>query len=113
MESSNIQEINFLTLVAENLQIPKDIYLGLFKKSYVSIAIKDPFSRICHFYQLALLMYCDNRLHINEKIAINHIGTRLGLSFDAMLIVLDLVTKSKDKILPVDALVSVYQLQLN
>jgi hypothetical protein len=109
----HIEEINFLTSVAETLEISKEDYLELFSKSYKAILVKDPFTRIVHFYQLALLMYCDNRLHINEKIAINQIGIRLGLSLDAMHVILEMVAKSTTTDLPVDALVSVYQLQHN
>jgi Tellurite resistance protein TerB len=109
----HLEEINFLTSVAETLEISKEDYLELFSKSYKVILVKDPFTRIVHFYQLALLMYCDNRLHINEKIAINQIGIRLGLSLDAMHVILEMVAKSTTTDLPVDALVSVYQLQHN
>jgi Tellurite resistance protein TerB len=107
------EEIIFLTSVAETLEISKIDYLSLFSKPYEPVVVKDPFSRIVHFYQLALLMHCDNKLHINEKIAINHIGVRLGLSLDAMNVVLEMVAKSKDNLLPVEALVAVYQLQHN
>jgi Tellurite resistance protein TerB len=107
------EEINFLTNVAESLEISKTSYLELFSKSYEPVAIKDPFTRIVHFYELALLMHCDNRLHINEKIAINQIGIRMGLSLHSMHVILEMVSKSPDANLPVDALVSVYQLQHN
>lgn len=109
----HIDEINFLTSVAENLDISKEDYLKLLKKSYEPIIIKDPFTRIVHFYELALLMHCDSRLHKNEKIAINQIGIRMGLSLDTMHLILEMVAKSDDINLPVDALVSVYQLQHN
>jgi hypothetical protein len=109
----HIEEINFLTHVAESLEISKEEYLVLFSKKYEPILVKDPFTRIVHFYQLALLMHCDNRLHINEKIAINEIGIRSGLSLNAMHVVLEMVAKSTTKNLPIDDLVSVYQLQHN
>jgi Tellurite resistance protein TerB len=109
----HIEEINFLTQVAESLEISKEEYLVLFSKKYEPILVKDPFTRIVHFYQLALLMHCDNRLHINEKIAINEIGIRSGLSLNAMHVVLEMVAKSTTKNLPIDDLVSVYQLQHN
>jgi Tellurite resistance protein TerB len=109
----HIEEINFLTDVAESLEISKNEYLDLFSREYEPVMVKDPFTRIVHFYQLALLMHCDNRLHINEKIAINEIGIRSGLSLDAMHVVLEMVAKSTSKNLPIDDLVSVYQLQHN
>lgn len=107
------EELFFLTDVAETLDISKEHYLSLFAKAYEPMIVKDPFTRIVHFYQLAMLMHCDIRLHINEKIAINHIGIRLGLSLDAMHIVLEMVANAPDLSLPIEALVSVYQLQHN
>ncbi len=106
-------EIIFLTDIAESLGISKVIYLELFTKVYTPTAIKDTFNRLVHFYQLAVLMHCDNRLHINEKIAINEIGVRMGLSLDAMHKVQEMVAKSVDICVPMDALVSIYQLQQN
>jgi hypothetical protein len=52
-------------------------------------------------------------MHVNEKVAINQIGIRMGLSLDAMLVILEMVAKSDEKKLPIEALVSVYQLQHN
>jgi hypothetical protein len=64
----HLEEINLLTSVAETLAISKELYLELFSKKYEPILIKDPFTRIVHFYQLAILMHCDNRCMLMKKL---------------------------------------------
>jgi hypothetical protein len=106
-------EIVFLTGIAENLQISKSVYLDLFSRSYEPTSIKDPFTRIVHFYQLALLMHSDGKLHINEEFAINQIGIQMGLAINVMDLILDLVLKSKSKKIPMENLLEAFQLQNN
>jgi hypothetical protein len=106
-------EIDFLTSIAENLQISKSVYLDLFSRPFDFEVVKEPFSRIVHFYQLALLMYCDGRLHVNEESTIDHIGLRMGLNQNVMESILTMVATSKNKKIPFDNLMEVYQLQYN
>jgi hypothetical protein len=106
-------EINFLIDVAENLQISKSVYLDLFSRNFEPIIVKDPFSRIVHFYQLALLMHCDGKLHVNEEFSINNIGLKMGLTSNVMNLILDMVSKAKNKKIPSENLLEVYNLQFN
>ncbi len=106
-------EIDFLIDVAENLQISKSVYLDLFSRNFEPIIVKDPFSRIIHFYQLALLMYCDGKLHINEQFSINNIGLRMGLTSNVTNLILEMVSKAKNKKIPSENLFEVYNLQFN
>lgn len=106
-------EIVFLTDIAENLQIKKSVYLDLFSRKYEPSDVKDPFSRILHYYQLALLMHCDGRLHVNEHFAINEIGSRMNLSNNVKNLILEMVSKSNSKKIPMENLLEAYQLQNN
>jgi uncharacterized tellurite resistance protein B-like protein len=106
-------EIIFLTDVAENLQISKSVYLDLFSRNYEPTSVKDPFSKIVHYYQLALLMHSDGKLHVNEQFAINEIGTRMGLTENVMNVILEMVSKAKNKKIPSENLMKVYNMQYN
>jgi hypothetical protein len=106
-------EIVFLTNIAENLQISKSVYLDLFSRNYEPAVVKDPFSRIVHYYQLALLMHCDGKLHVNEQFAIANIGTSMGLNKNVTDLILKMVSESKNKKIPTDNLLMAYNLQFN
>ncbi len=106
-------EVIFLTEVAANLQISKSVYSDLFNRRYETSVVKDPFSQIVHFYQLALLMYCDGRLHVNEESSINSIGLRMGLNTDVMEAIIAMVAQAKNKKIPSENLMKLYLMQNN
>lgn len=106
-------EIIFLTAIAENLQISKSVYLDLFLRDYIPTSVKDPFSKIVHFYQLALLMHCDGKLHEKEQFSIDQIGTRMGLTTKVTELILDKVLNSRNKKIPMDNLLEIYNMQYN
>ena len=68
------RELQFLTLVANELQINPDDFEQLFHQESYPATIKTEFQRIEQFYRLALLMHCDGVLHEREKNAIHEIG---------------------------------------
>lgn len=74
------REYDFLWIVAQELDIPKDVFLELFAKRDSIKVIKDEHNRIMQFYRLALLMHCDGVLHEREIKAINEIGINMGLN---------------------------------
>lgn len=106
-------EMELLLYISEELEIEKDVFLKLFYENKKTVLIKDEFSRVLHFYQLALIMHCDNRIHINENKSINHIGIRMGLNPNSMKTVLDLMQESVDKKVPIETLISVFKNQYN
>ena len=73
------REYDFLEIVSKELEIEKETFLKLFENRGETIVIKDEFNRICQFYRLALLMYCDGVLHKNEATAIKQIAMQMGL----------------------------------
>ena len=106
-------EYDFLLLISEELEIEKETFLELFNKRTESIIIKDEFSRIIHFYRLALLMHCDGVLHKREKNAIHEIGINMGLNPFAMKRVLKLMEDSPNQIIAAEKLICAFQEQLN
>lgn len=107
------RELQFLTLVADELQIKPIDFKQLFhQESYPSVT-KSKFQRIQQFYRLALLMHCDGVLHEREKNAIHQIGVNMGLSPFAMRRVLKAMELSPTRMISPDFLLAVFQEQLN
>lgn len=107
------RELQFLTLVADELQIKPEDFKQLFHQELKSSVTKSEFKRIQQFYRLALLMHCDGVLHEREKNAIHEIGINMGLNPFAMKRVLKAMELSKTGIISPDYLLEVFQEQLN
>jgi uncharacterized tellurite resistance protein B-like protein len=107
------RELQFLTLVADELQIKAEDFKQLFhQESYPSVT-KSEFHRIQQFYRLALLMHCDGVLHEREKNAIHQIGINMGLNPFAMKRVLKAMELSPTRMISPDFLLEIFQEQLN
>ncbi|EMY3483678.1 conserved hypothetical protein [Flavobacterium psychrophilum] len=107
------REYDFLLSISEELEIEKKTFLDLFNKRNELVIIKDEFSRIIHFYRLALLMHCDGILHKKEKTAIHEMGITMGLNPFAMKRILKLMEESPKKIIAPEKLICAFQEQLN
>jgi uncharacterized tellurite resistance protein B-like protein len=107
------REYLFLTMIADELQIAKDDFKGLFHQENYPIVIKSEFERIQQFYRLALLMHCDGVLHEREQIKIHEIGINMGLNPHAIKRVLKAMEVSPTKMISPEYLLEVFQEQLN
>ncbi len=107
------KEYDFILLLSNELGIEKSAFLDLFRKRDKIIPIKNQFSRIVHFYQLSLLMYCDEIIHKYEDVSIHKIGLRLGLNPTAMNRVLDLMKCAPNHIIAPEKLICIFEEQLN
>jgi Tellurite resistance protein TerB len=107
------EEMSLLRFISEELEVETTDFMALFFEPKKPAVIKDQFLRVLHFYQLALIMYCDNRLHTNEKIAINDIGIRMGLCPISMKTILELMEQAPDNKVAIDVLITVFQHQHN
>jgi uncharacterized tellurite resistance protein B-like protein len=107
------REYDFLEIIAQELEIEKEVFLKLFQNRAEIIVIKDEFRRICQFYRLALLMHCDGVLHEREQIKINEIGINMGLNPFAMKRVLHLMKTSPNRMVPSEVLLAVFSEQHN
>lgn len=106
-------EIDFLQLVASELGVEKDIFQNLFENRSKTIVIKAEFQRILHFYRLALLMYCDGKLHQHETISIREMGIKMGLNPTGIENVLKLMQLNQSPVLEPNLVISAFQNQLN
>jgi uncharacterized tellurite resistance protein B-like protein len=107
------REYLFLTMIAEELQIGKEDFKGLFHQENYPMIIKSEFERIQQFYRLALLMHCDGILHEREQIKIHEIGINMGLNPHAIKRVLKAMELSPTKMISPEFLLEVFQEQLN
>ena len=107
------RELQFLTLVANELQINPNDFKQLFHQESYPATIKTEFQRIEQFYRLALLMHCDGVLHEREKNTIHEIGINMGLNPYAMKRVLKAMALAPDRMVSPKYLLEVFQEQMN
>ena len=107
------REMEFLALVARELNIDKPVFNDLFRQQSDIKIIKSEAQRIHQFYRLALLMHVDGKLHQNENIAIRQLGINMGLSPAAMNRVLDLMKASPTGMVEPEVIVSAFKEQQN
>ena len=107
------RELQFLTLVANELQIKPEEFNQLFHQECYPAVIKSEFQRIQQFYRLALLMHCDGVLHERESNALHEIGINMGLNPYAMKRVLKAMQLSPTRMIAPGFLLEVFQEQSN
>jgi len=107
------REMEFLALVARELNIEKPVFTNLFRQQSDIKIIKSEAQRIHQFYRLALLMHVDGKLHQNENIAIRQLGINMGLSPGAMNRVLDLMKASPTGMVEPEVIVGAFKEQQN
>ena len=107
------REYEFLSIVAEELQIEKDVFNDLFHQELPQILIKSEFGRIQQFYRLALLMHTDGVLHIKEDSAIQQIALNMGLNPAATKRILKIMEKGETPIIDPRVLLKIFQEQHN
>lgn len=107
------RELQFLALVADELQIKPEDFKQLFHQEFYPAVIKSEFQRIQQFYRLALLMHCDGILHERERNAIHEIGINMGLNPYAIKRVLKAMEISPTGMVPPEFLLEVFHEQCN
>ena len=107
------KEYDFLKLLSCELGIENAAFIDLFRKRDKIIPIKNGFDRIVHFYQLSLLMYCDEIIHKYEDVSIHKIGLKLGLNPTAMNRVLNLMKNAPNHIVAPEKVICIFEEQLN
>jgi tellurite resistance protein len=106
-------EFQFLSLIADDLEINPAEFQQLFHTENQTEVIKDDFERIQQFYRLALLMHSDGILHDREEIKIHEIGINMGLNPFAMKRVLKAMEQSPTRMVSPDYLLEVFLEQSN
>lgn len=107
------REFQFLSIVASQLKVEKDIFMSLFQHKADKVIPKSEHQRILQFYRLALLMHADGVLHDNEQVAIREMGVNMGLSPFAMKGVLNEMENSPTGLIDPDILLALFRAQHN
>lgn len=107
------REFQFLTIVAQQLRVEKDVFESLFNEPSDKAILKSEHQRILQFYRLALLMQADGVLHDNEQVAIREMGINMGLSPFAMKGVLVEMQRSPTGMIDPDMLLALFRAQQN
>ncbi len=107
------RELDFLRLVALELNISEEEFRDLFHQEHKNIPIKSEMQRINQFYRLALLMHCDGVLHEREHNAIQQIALGMGLNLSAVKRVLEMMKKAPNTVINPIVLLEIFQEQHN
>jgi uncharacterized tellurite resistance protein B-like protein len=107
------REYQFLSLVASELNISKEEFNDLFHQEHFIIPIKSENQRIQQFYRLSLLMHIDGILHEKEAIAIKQIAIEMGLNPSATNRFLELIRKTKNRIIEPKEVYALFKEQRN
>jgi tellurite resistance protein len=107
------REYDFLLIVAQELQIEKEVFNDLFHQELPQEMIKSDFERIQQFYRLALLMHSDGVLHRKEENAIQQISINMGLNPMAINRILNLMKKNSNPLIEPEVLLKIFLEQQN
>ena len=106
-------EYNFLLGVAKQLDISQIDFEYLLTSPVTYVRLKSYSERIVQFHRLVLLMNIDNQVSNRELIKLHNFGLRMGLNFDAINKVLELMESFPNKIIPPDFLIDIFKVQYN
>lgn len=106
-------EYDFILQIALRLDLTVEDVEDLFENISPTRPIFTELERISHFYKLVLLMNVDLETHEKEIIAIRNFGLKMGIRpgvFDQILLQMN---NYKNKIIPSDDLIKIFQTYYN
>lgn len=106
-------EYDFLFNVAQQLEISKKVFDGLFKKEAEHIIPKTQADRLVQFHRLILLMNVDNVVDLVEVKRLHNIGLVMGLPPSAIEQVLSIMHKYPNKVVPPEVLINIFKAHYN
>jgi len=106
-------EYNFLLGVAKQLDISQTDFEHLLTNPVTYVRLKSYSERIVQFHRLVLLMNIDKEITNRELIKLHNFGLRMGLNFDAINKVLELMESFPNKVIPPDFLIDIFKVQYN
>jgi len=107
------REYEFLSIVANELNIDKAVFNDLFHQELPQMLIKSELERIQQFYRLALLMHSDGVLHQKEDVAIHQITIDMGLNPIVTNRILKMMKSNRSPIIDADVLMEIFKEQHN
>jgi hypothetical protein len=106
-------EYNFLLGVAKQLEITREDFDYLLDNPVTHINLKSHSERIVQFHRLVLLMNLGQTITDRELVRLHNFGLRMGLSYESINKVLDLMESFPNKIIPPDFLIDIFKIQYN
>ena len=106
-------EYNFLLGVAKQLDISQTDFDYLLTNPVSYVRLKSYSERIVQFHRLVLLMNIDTEVSARELNKLHNFGLRMGLNFDAINKVLELMESFPNKVIPPDFLIDIFKVQYN
>lgn len=106
-------EYDFLFNVAQQLEISKKVFDGLFKKEAEHIVPKTQADRLVQFHRLMLLMNVDDVVDLVELKRLHNIGLLMGLPPSAIEQVLSIMHKYPNKMVPPEVLINIFKAHYN
>ena len=107
------REYEFLSIVAQELNIEKEVFNDLFHQELPQTIVKSEFGRIQQFYRFAVLMHSDGVLHTKEDHAIQQITLNMGLNPLATKRILKIMKKGTNPIINPELLLQIFKEQHN
>ena len=111
----NLKEIehNFLLGVAKQLDITREDFEYLLENPATHVHLKTHSERIVQFHRLVLLMNFRSNHSQKELTRLHNFGLRMGLSWESINRVLELMESFPNKIIPPDFLIDIFKVQYN
>ena len=106
-------EYDFILQIALRLDLTVNDVEDLFENRSLSRPIFTELERISHFYKLVLLMNVDLETHEKEIIAIRNFGLKMGIRPGVLDQILLQMGQYKNKIIPSDDLIKIFQTYYN
>jgi hypothetical protein len=105
----NKREYEFLFFIANELKIEKGGFNDLFNEKLPKLSMKTDFLRVQQFYRLAVLIYNDGIINLNESVVINEIGIKMRLNPEVSKRILKKMDKSSKKIISEEVLMKIFK----
>lgn len=106
-------EYNFLMGIARQLGISQEDFHYLIEHPCNYTFLKTHSERIVQFHRLVLLMNLSEEINHEKLVKIHNFGLKMGLGYEAINKVLDLMESFPNKIVPPDFLIDIFQVQYN
>lgn len=106
-------EYDFIMRIAEQMGLSEADVTELFDNPLPSKPQNSELQRLTHFYKLVLVMNVDRETHEKEIIAVRNFGLKMGIRPGVVDQILLRMNDYKDKIIPTEELLKIFQTYYN
>lgn len=107
------EEYQFIITLAKRFEIDKETVHDLFHNPVESKPIVTELGRITHFHKLVLMMNIDLKTKDAEVAALRNFGLKMGIRMEIIDQVMLRMDKYKNKLIPTEELVRIFQTYYN